>query len=142
MIQGFKDFLLRGNVVDLAVAVVIGAAFTTVIDALVKFFITPLIAAIFGKPDISQVLQFTINSAQFSIGAILQAILNFLLVALAVYFIIVVPMNKLMEMRKRGEIAEPEAPSEDVLLLTQIRDLLGGTDPSGSPRMPGTGPTS
>ncbi|MDQ2797558.1 MAG: large conductance mechanosensitive channel protein MscL [Actinomycetota bacterium] len=119
---------MRGNVIDLAVAVVIGAAFTGIINAIVKNIISPLIAAIAGSPDISGVGHFTINSAEFSIGAVLQAILDFLLIAAAVYFVIIVPMNRLLAMRKQGEEAAPESPSEEVLILTQIRDLLGGAD--------------
>ncbi len=124
MLKGFREFVLRGNVIDLAVAVVIGAAFTLVINAIVQWLITPLIAAIFGQPNLDSVLNFTINGADFSIGAILSAIINFLLVAAAVYFVLIVPMNKLHEMRASGEEEEPEAPAEDVLLLQEIRDLL------------------
>lgn len=122
MIKGFRDFLMRGNVVDLAVAVVIGAAFTAVINAVVEGFINPLIAAIFGQPNLNDVGNFTINNAQFSIGVILTALLNFVLVAAAVYFVIVVPMNAL---RARTAKAEEEAPpAEDIVLLTEIRDAL------------------
>jgi large conductance mechanosensitive channel len=124
MIKGFKEFILRGNVVDLAVAVVIGAAFTTVVKALIDGFITPLIAAIFGKTDVTGVAAFKINNAQFSLGLILNAIINFLLVAAAIYFVIVMPLNALAERRKRGLEPEPEAPAEDVLLLQEIRDLI------------------
>jgi large conductance mechanosensitive channel len=124
MIKGFKEFIMRGNVVDLAVAVVIGAAFSAVVKALIDGFITPLIAAIFGKPDLSHVMVFHINHATFSIGLILNAIINFLLVAGAIYFLIVMPLNQLAERRKRGIEPEPEAPAEDVLLLQEIRDLL------------------
>ncbi len=124
MFKGFKEFLLRGNVVDLAVAVVIGAAFGSVVTALVKGLINPLIAAIFGKPDLTKVGEFTVNNSVFSIGLILDAVLNFVLVAGAIYFVIVVPMNKLMAMRKKGQEPEPESPSEEVLLLTDIRDAL------------------
>lgn len=139
MIKGFKDFILRGNVIDLAVAVVVGAAFGAIITSLVDNIINPLIAAIFGQPDITGVGSFTINGASFSIGAVLQAILNFLFVAIAVYFVLVMPMNRLTHLRKSGEEEPPEAPSEEVLLLTQIRDLLGGADttvvgpPTGEP---------
>lgn len=139
MIKGFKDFILRGNVMDLAVAVVVGAAFGAIITSLVDNIINPLIAAIFGQPDITGVGSFTINGANFSIGAVLQAILNFLFVAIAVYFVLVMPMNRLTQLRKSGEEEPPEAPSEEVLLLTQIRDLLGGADttvvgpPTGEP---------
>jgi large conductance mechanosensitive channel len=128
VLKGFRDFVLRGNVIDLAVAVVIGAAFGTIVTALVDNIINPLISAIVGKPDITQVGNFTINNANFSIGTVLQAILNFLLIALAVYFVIITPMNRLMALRKQGEEPESDAPSEEILLLTQIRDLLGGAD--------------
>jgi len=150
VLKGFKDFLMRGNVVDLAVAVVIGAAFAAIIKALVDGIINPLIAAIVGAPDISGVGNFEINNAQFSVGSLLQAILNFVFVAAAVYFVIVLPMNKLSERRKQGLEAEPEAPSEEVLLLTQIRDLLGGAsttvvgppgDAAGNPGAPRLRPT-
>ena len=128
MLKGFRDFILRGNVIDLAVAVVIGAAFASIVTALVENIINPLIAAVLGAPNISEVGNFTINGATFSVGAVLQAILNFVFVAAAVYFVLVAPMNKLMTLRKQGEEAAPLAPSEEVLLLTQIRDLLGGAD--------------
>ncbi len=136
MVKGFKDFLMRGNVVDLAVAVVIGAAFGLVITAVVGGLINPLIAAIFGKPSLAGVANFTINNAKFSIGAILNAVLNFVLVAAAVYFVIVLPMNKLAERRKKGVEPEPEAPSEDVIVLTEIRDLLR-SQTGGSAAPPG-----
>ncbi|HET7660135.1 MAG TPA: large conductance mechanosensitive channel protein MscL [Oryzihumus sp.] len=128
MIKGFKDFLMRGNVVDLAVAVVVGAAFSAVVQALIKGFINPLIAAIFGKPNLDDVGNFTLNSAQFSIGLILTAVVNFVLVAAAIYFLIVAPMNALAERRKRGQEPEPKAPAEDILLLQEIRDLLRQRD--------------
>lgn len=124
MLKGFKEFILRGNVIDLAVAIVIGTAFTVVVNAVVDWLITPLIAAIFGEPNLDSVLTFTINEAQFSIGAILTALINFLLVAAAVYFVLIMPMNRLRELRAKGIEDEPEAPSEDVLLLQEIRDLL------------------
>jgi large conductance mechanosensitive channel len=124
MIKGFREFILRGNVVDLAVAVVIGAAFATVVRALVDGFINPLIAAIFGKPDLSGVMAFDINHAHFSIGLILNAILYFLIVAAVIYFVIVMPLNTLAERRKRGVSPEPEAPPEDIILLQEIRDLI------------------
>lgn len=124
MLKGFKEFILRGNVVDLAVAVVIGAAFATVVSALVAGFINPLIAAIFGKPDLSGVMAFDINNAHFSIGLILNALLYFVIVAAVIYFVIVMPLNTLAARRKRGESPEPEAPAEDILLLQEIRDLL------------------
>jgi large conductance mechanosensitive channel len=131
MLKGFREFVLRGNVIDLAVAVVIGAAFTLLVNAVVQRLITPLIAAIFGKPDLDDVMTFTINGAEFSIGAVLTALINFLLVAAAVYFVLIVPMNKLREMRASGEAEEPKAPAEDILLLQEIRDLLRDRRPLG-----------
>ncbi|MDX3004254.1 large conductance mechanosensitive channel protein MscL [Kribbella solani] len=131
MLKGFKEFVMRGNVIDLAVAVVIGAAFGAIVTALVENLINPLIAAIFGKADISKVWNFTLNGADFKIGLILQAALNFLFVAAAVYFFIVLPLNKLAERRKRGQEPEPAPLTADQELLTEIRDLLraGSTDP-------------
>lgn len=124
MLKGFREFIMRGNVVDLAVAVVIGAAFATVVSALLNGLINPLIAAIFGQPNLDSVGNFTINDAQFSIGVVLTAIINFVIIAAAIYFIVIVPMNKLLEMRKRGEVPEEDAPSAEVALLTEIRDAL------------------
>jgi large conductance mechanosensitive channel len=123
VIQEFRDFLLRGNVVDLAVAVVIGAAFGAVISAVVSGLITPLIAAIFGEPDFSA-LSFTINGSEFRYGTVINALITFLAVAAAVFFFVVKPINHLMARRKRDEEPEPEAPTEEVQLLTQIRDAL------------------
>ena len=108
--NGFKKFLLRGNVVDLAVAVVIGAAFTAVVNALVSGLITPLIAAIFGKPNLDHVANFDLNGAHFSIGVILTALVNFVLVAAAVYFPIVLPVNTLLE--RYAKQPEPDAPTK------------------------------
>ena len=102
MLKGFKQFLLRGNVVDLAVAVVIGGAFGAVVTALVKDLMTPLIAAIGGKPDFS-IIQFTINDSRFLIGDFINAVISFVLVAAAIYFFVVAPMNLVMERRRRGE---------------------------------------
>ena len=106
MIKGFKQFLLRGNVIDLAVAVVIGGAFGTVVTALVKDLLTPLIAAIIGQPDFSAIV-FTVNGSQFLIGDFINALLSFVLVAAAVYVFVVTPMNMLVERRNRG-VASPD----------------------------------
>lgn len=123
MIQGFKEFISRGNAIDLAVGVVIGAAFTAIVTAVVEKFINPLVGGLFGEPNFDSVGQFTINDAVVQPGAILTALVSFLLVALAVYVIIVVPMNKLAERRRSDEPAVEEI-SEDIQLLTEIRDLL------------------
>ena len=93
--KGFKQFMLRGNVIDLAVAVVMGAAFGAVVTALVKDLITPLIAAIVGKPDFSAI-QFTVNNSKFLIGDFINALISFLLIGAAVYFFVVLPVNTLM----------------------------------------------
>jgi large conductance mechanosensitive channel len=105
MLKGFREFLFRGNVVDLAVAVVIGGAFGAVVTALVKDLITPLIAAIVGKPDFSA-FAFTINNSKFLFGDFLNAIVSFVLVAAAIYFLIVVPMNSIQSRFKK-----PAAPT-------------------------------
>lgn len=106
--SGFKAFLLRGNVVDLAVGVVIGAAFGTVVAAFVKDFVTPLVAALFGKPDFGN-LTFSVNSSVFRYGDFINAAIAFLLVALVVYYFVVVPYARF---RARFEKApEPEAPT-------------------------------
>jgi large conductance mechanosensitive channel len=134
VLKGFRDFILRGNVVELAVAVIIGAAFTAVVNSMVKDLITPLIAALGGQPDFSA-LSFTINNSRFNYGNFTNAVVAFIIMAAVVYFLIVVPMNRLLEMRRRGEAPPPE-PTEDILLLREIRDLLQtGTIP------PDRGPT-
>lgn len=102
MLKGFKQFLLRGNVVDLAVAVIIGGAFGNVVSALVKDLLTPFIAASVGKPDFSAI-QFTINGSMFLVGDLINAVVSFVLVAAAIYFFVVAPMNIIMERRRRGE---------------------------------------
>ena len=100
--KGFREFLLRGNIVDLAVAVVMGAAFGAVVAALVKDLITPIIAALVGKPDFSNIV-FTINGSKFFIGDFLNALISFLLVGTAVYFFVVLPMQTIMGRIKRGQ---------------------------------------
>jgi len=105
MLAGFRGFIARGNVVELAVAVVIGAAFGAVVASLVADLITPLIAAIFGEPDFSQ-LTFTINDSEFRYGSFINALIAFLTVAAAIYFLVVVPLARLEERRARG--ADPD----------------------------------
>lgn len=115
MLKGFRDFILRGNVLDLAVAVVIGAAFNSIVSALVKDLITPLIAAIGGQPDFSGIY-FTLNKSKFMIGDFINAIISFLIIAGVVYFLIVLPMNKLMMRVKRGEKIDPSEKTCDECL--------------------------
>ncbi len=139
MFKGFKDFLMRGNVIDLAVAVVIGAAFTVIVNAIVAGLINPLIALIFQADSLDSVVWtvtgLTGNEVSFAFGAILGAIINFLAVAVVVYFVFVYPMNRVKERAaaKAGIVEEEasELPTEQELLL-QIRDLIAtqGTTPS------------
>ncbi len=119
MIKEFRDFLLRGNVVDLAVAVVIGAAFAALVNSLVADVLTPIIGAIVGKPDFSN-LNFTINGSEFNYGNFLNALIAFLSVAAAVFFFVIKPMNTLN--RLRGASSEEEA--SELELLAEIRDEL------------------
>ena len=124
MLKGFRQFILRGNVLDLAVAVVIGAAFTAVINALVEDILTPIIAAIFGKPDFAG-LTFTINDSVFRYGAFFNAVITFVLVAAAVFFVVVKPYNMYMERRRQGlEPEPPAAKSDEVIVLEEIRELM------------------
>ena len=102
MLKGFKQFILRGNVVDMAVGVVIGSAFAAVVAAFTKDLLTPVFAAIAGKPDFSAI-QFTLNGSVFAVGDFLNAALAFVLVAGAVYFFVVVPVNTLIARMHRGE---------------------------------------
>jgi large conductance mechanosensitive channel len=126
MLKGFKDFIMRGNVVDLAIAVVIGAAFGAIVTALVKDIVTPLIAAIGGQPDFSN-LTFTINKSTFRYGDFINALIGFLIIAAVIYFLVVMPLNRIAE-RRASKVAkgepDPEPKSEEIILLSQIRDLL------------------
>ncbi|WP_213283935.1 large conductance mechanosensitive channel protein MscL, partial [Cellulomonas hominis] len=123
VLQGFKDFVSRGNAVELAVGIVIGAAFTSVVGAVQNGFISPLIGMLFGKPAITWKVG-PVNGSTIDLGLIVNALIQFLLTAAAIYFLIVLPLNKLAERRKRGIEAEPARPAEDILLLQEIRDLL------------------
>ena len=126
MIQGFKDFIMRGNVVDLAVAVVIGAAFGGVVSSFTSNLINPLIAALGGGSVHGLGFQLVSSNPKtvLDFGAFLTAVINFLIVAAVVYFLVVTPMNLLAERRRRGQEPEPAAPAEDIILLQEIRDLL------------------
>jgi large conductance mechanosensitive channel len=123
MLNEFRAFILRGNLVDLAVAVVIGAAFGAVVTAMVEDLITPLIGAIGGQPDFSR-LTFTINGSRFLYGDFINALLAFVLIAAVVFFLVVKPVNTVLERFRRDETAEAPSPSPELTALLEIRDLL------------------
>ena len=122
MLKEFKAFVMRGNVVDLAIAVVIGSAFGAVVTSLVENILTPLIG-IPGQNDFAK-LEFTINESVFRYGLFLNALVSFVLIAAAVFFFVVKPLNVLAERRKRGQEEEPPELSNQEVLLSEIRDLL------------------
>lgn len=126
MIQGFKEFIMRGNIVDLAVAVVIGTAFAAVVDAVISALITPLLNS-FGGGELGR-FGFRIlsdNPETFvDLATIINALIVFLLTAAVVYFFIVLPVNKVVERRRSGAEPEPEEVGEDIMVLREIRDLL------------------
>lgn len=132
MFDGFKKFIARGSVIDMAVGVVMGSAVTSVVTSIVKNIINPLIAIICGKPDLDGVLTITINGATISFGAVLGAVLNFLIVAAAIYFFIVLPINKLREIsipflqvekEKTEEEKRKDREEKMIKILEDIRDL-------------------
>ncbi len=125
MLKGFKDFILRGNVVDLAVAVVIGAAFAAVVTGFVDYVINPLLAALGGSDSVGLGVQLVDGNpdAFLDLGKLVGVLITFVLTAAVVYFVIVVPMNTLKARRHSGEEAGPAEPT-DVELLIEIRDLL------------------
>ncbi|HZN72458.1 MAG TPA: large conductance mechanosensitive channel protein MscL [Micromonosporaceae bacterium] len=134
MLKGFKDFIMRGNVVDLAVGIVIGAAFTALVGQFTKSFLEPMIKLLSGGKGVTAGT-FTIRGITFDVAAFLNSVITFLLTAAALYFLVVLPMNRLAERRKRGEEPPPEAPSEEIQLLTEIRDALAAGRSAG-----GSGP--
>jgi len=119
MLKGFKQFILRGNVLDLAVAVVIGAAFGDVVKALVADLLTPIVSAIGGKPDFSAI-QFKINGSNFAIGDFVNKVIAFLMVAAAIYFFVVAPVNAIQERRHRGEAPPDPTTKKCPECLTEI----------------------
>lgn len=126
--KGFKEFILRGNVIDLAVAVVIGTAFTAIVTAIVDAVINPLIGAVFDASTLAEALPVTIpttsgSEATLYFGAVLAAIINFAIVAAVVYFVLVLPVNALLARTKKEAAAEDAGPTEAELLV-EIRDLL------------------
>jgi large conductance mechanosensitive channel len=141
VLKGFKDFLLRGNVVDLAVAVVVGAAFTAVVTAFTNAFLKPLIQLVSGGGQFAG--SFVVNGVVFDYASFINAVITFVLTAAVIYFLVVYPLKVVSERRKRGEEAGPAEPT-DVELLTEIRDLLkeqqqsrrGGGDGGTAGRIP------
>jgi len=135
VIKGFKEFIMRGNVIDLAVAVVIGAAFTAVVNSIVANLIDPLIGLLFKAESLDSALVWTVGDAQFKFGAIIGAIISFLAVAAVVYFVFVMPMNHFKERaeakRKAGQ-PDPEEPETELTVLAQIRDLLAEQGPAAA----------
>ena len=123
MLKEFKAFILRGNVVDLAVGIIVGAAFKDVIDSLVKNVFTPLIGAIGGADFTSLTIKLR-DDAVIGYGAFITAVISFVLIAAAVFFFVVKPLNVLAERRKRGEEETPPELTNEEVLLTEIRDLL------------------
>lgn len=125
MLKDFRTFLLRGNVVDLAVAVVVGAAFGAVVTALVKDLITPLIAAIGGKHDFSS-LTFQLNGSKFMYGDFLNQLITFIIIAAVIFFFVVQPMNHLIKLanRKNNNEDVPTAKDPQLVVLEEIRDSL------------------
>ena len=128
MLKGFKEFISRGNVVEMAVGFIIGNAFKDIVDSLVKNIINPAIGAIFGKPDFTGSFILHIGDSKIMFGALLTAVINFLLIAFAMYFFIIVPMNYFANLRKKNEDEAPKEVSEEVQLLTEIRDALAKGD--------------
>ncbi len=149
MIDGFKKFIARGNMVDMAVGVVMGGAVTAVVNAIVDGVINPFIAMIFGKPNMDGLLSFTVNNSTVSFGMVLGSLINFLIIAIAVYFCIVVPINKLRDMTEKAmakvkgddsDVAaeEPDLSPEEqtVILLQDIRNALAAQQPTGAHAAP------
>ena len=127
MFKEFRDFIAKGNAIDLAVGVIIGGAFSAVVTALVNYLIMPLIAAVFGKPDFSSLWVFTINNAQFRIGSIVTALVNFLLIAITLFVFIILPMNRLKKMQEKSHPADDVPVPTEREVLQSIEKLLQGT---------------
>lgn len=132
MLKGFKEFIMRGNVIDLAVAVVIGAAFTAIVNALVEGLLNPALGALFNAENLKAAWIVTIptvdgGTAELAFGAVVAAIIQFLLVAAAVYFVLVFPLNTMRERaeaKRAAGASDEEVPPTELELLTEIRDLL------------------
>jgi large conductance mechanosensitive channel len=127
MLKGFRDFILRGNIIDLAIAVIIGVAFNAVVTSLTNDFLKPLIALAGGGGKAAG--SFKVHGVTFPWADFVNAVINFVLIAAVLYFVVVVPMNKINEMRRRGEktVETPAPPTDEAVLLTEIRDLLAAS---------------
>ena len=130
-LQGFKDFILRGNVVDLSVGIVIGAAFTALVESFTTAFIEPLLQ-LFGANEEKIGGKFSVGAVDFPYSTFINGIITFLITAAVLYFFVVTPMNRFAQRRRKGVEPEPDAPSEEILLLREIRDALkaGGNVPT------------
>ncbi|WP_232528953.1 large conductance mechanosensitive channel protein MscL [Mycetocola zhujimingii] len=127
LLKGFKDFIMRGNVIDLAVAVVIGAAFTAVVNSIVDRIFNPLIGALFQADSLDNALIVSVGDAELQFGAVIGAIISFLIIAAVVYFVFVLPINTMKERaeaKRKAGIVEEKAPVTEIDVLTEIRDLL------------------
>jgi len=129
-VRGFKDFVMRGNVIDLSVGIVIGAAFTALVTAVTNSLLEPLIRVFSGGKALSG--YWMINQAKFDWAASVNALITFVITAAVLYFLVVTPMNRLAERRREGIEPESKAPSEEILLLREIRDALLANDPSSA----------
>lgn len=127
MIQEFKDFIARGNVLDLAVAVIIGAAFGSIIKAITDNILMPIVGIIFGKPSFDQAMIVTINNSEIRFGTAVTALVNFVIIAF-VLFLVVKAVNKAQTMGSKTVEEEEEEATAEVLLLQEIRDLLASRD--------------
>ena len=129
IVTEFKEFLLRGNVVDLAIAVVIGTAFAALVKSLVTDILTPIVTAIVGKPDFSG-LSFTIHKSTFLYGDFLNTLITFLSIATVVFFFVVKPMNMIIERRRKSGVEDEASLSDEAKYLCEIRDLLAARQPA------------
>ena len=132
MLTGFKNFIMKGNVIDLAVAVVIGTAFGSVVTALVNKVLMPFIAGLVGSPNFDSFARVDLNGNAIEFGVLLTAVVNFLLIAAAIYFVVVMPMNHMIERRNRRlgintGVKDEAAEDPQLALLTEIRDALTRT---------------
>lgn len=133
MLKGFRDFITRGNVVDLATAVVIATAFTAVVSALVEAVLMPLVSALVGTPNFDDFAVVMLNDTPIRFGVLLTALVNFLLIAGAVYFVIIAPMARMAQARERRAGVAPAEEEEQITLLREIRDQLRAETPAQRP---------